>query len=165
MVFLRAPVYHVLSSLKQNFRNFQHSGVEKVIKCWLTEFGRAKRENVQCSVLTHRVRCARSVRHDLEPNNFSVQPSHSVNKYMLSSQKKDLSKLHFSTQLFKKLLSNVLLVHLRGLWRFHFIANSSLQPLQARPSLYQIAQACTRSPPNLWTRFLKAENIPFLSKS
>ena len=38
-----------------------------MIKCLLTEFGRAGRENIWLSVIKHGPRCARSVRHDLEP--------------------------------------------------------------------------------------------------
>ena len=45
-----------------------------MIKCLLTEFGRAGRENIWLSVMTHGPRCARSVRHDLEPNIFPSGP-------------------------------------------------------------------------------------------
>ena len=48
-----------------------------MIKCLLTELGRAGRENIWLSVRTHGPRCARSVRPDL------VRPSHSVNKYII----------------------------------------------------------------------------------
>ena len=36
-----------------------------MIKCLLTELGRAGRENIWPSVISHGPRCARSVRHDL----------------------------------------------------------------------------------------------------
>ena len=95
---------------------------------------------------------------------FSVRPSHSVNKYISPHQlefKKIKKKIWvnciFATKLIRKFFNNVL-VHLRGLWRFRFIASSPLQPLQARPNLCLIA-------PNLRTRFLKAEHIPFLRQS
>ena len=45
-----------------------------MIKCLLTEFGRARRENIWLSVMKHGPRCARSVRHDLEPNIFPSGP-------------------------------------------------------------------------------------------
>ena len=45
-----------------------------MIKCLLTEFGRAGRENIWLSVMKHGPRCARSVRHDLEPNIFPSGP-------------------------------------------------------------------------------------------
>ena len=41
-----------------------------VIKYLLTKLGRVGWENIRLSVLAHRPRCARSVRHDLEPNTF-----------------------------------------------------------------------------------------------
>ena len=56
-----------------------------MIKCLLTELGRAGRENIWPSVMAHGPRCARSVRHDLGPNIFPW-PSHSVNKYIISMQ-------------------------------------------------------------------------------
>ena len=45
-----------------------------MIKCLLTELGRAGRENIWLSVRTHGPRCARSVRPDLEPNIFPSGP-------------------------------------------------------------------------------------------
>ena len=41
-----------------------------MIKYLLTKLGRAGWENVWFSVMVHGPRCARSVRHDLEPNIF-----------------------------------------------------------------------------------------------
>ena len=38
-----------------------------MIKCLLTELGRAGREYIWHSVMAHGPRCARSVRHDLGP--------------------------------------------------------------------------------------------------
>ena len=38
-----------------------------IIKCLLTELGRAGRENIWPSFMAHGPRCARSVRHDLGP--------------------------------------------------------------------------------------------------
>ena len=120
-----------------------------MIKCRSFEFGR---ENGQRSVMTHRDRCTRSVRHDLEPN-ISVRPSHSVNKYISPHQlefKKIKKKIWvnciFATKLIRKFFNNVL-VHLRGLWRFRFIASSPLQPLQARPNLCLIAPKSSNSFP------------------
>ena len=55
-----------------------------MIKCLLTEFGRARRENIWLSVMKHGPRCARSVRHDLEPNIFpSGPPTQSISTYYL----------------------------------------------------------------------------------
>ena len=45
-----------------------------IIKCLLTELGRAGRENIWPSVMAHGPRCARSVRHDLGPNIFPSGP-------------------------------------------------------------------------------------------
>ena len=45
-----------------------------MIKCLLTELGRAGRENISPSVMAHGPRCARSVRHDLGPNIFPSGP-------------------------------------------------------------------------------------------
>ena len=45
-----------------------------MIKCLLTELGRAGRENIWPSIISHGPRCARSVRHDLGPNIFSSGP-------------------------------------------------------------------------------------------
>ena len=53
-----------------------------MIKCLLTELGRAGRENIWLSVMPHGLRCARSVRHDLEPNIFpSGPPTQSISTY------------------------------------------------------------------------------------
>ena len=45
-----------------------------IIKCLLTELGRAGRENIWPLVMVHGPRCARSVRHDLGPNIFPSGP-------------------------------------------------------------------------------------------
>ena len=46
-----------------------------MMKCLLTELGRAGWENIWPSVMAHvRPRCARSVRHDLGPNIFPSGP-------------------------------------------------------------------------------------------
>ena len=56
-----------------------------MIKCLLTELGRAGGENIWPSVIAHRPRCARSVRHDLGPNIFpSGPPTQSVSTYSVS---------------------------------------------------------------------------------
>ena len=53
-----------------------------MIKCLLTELGRAGRENIWPSVMGHGPRCARSVRHDLGPNIFpSGPPTQSISTY------------------------------------------------------------------------------------
>ena len=53
-----------------------------MIKCLLTELGRAGRENIWPSVISHGPRCARSVRHDLGPNIFpSGPPTQSISTY------------------------------------------------------------------------------------
>ena len=46
-----------------------------IIKCLLTELGRAGRENIWPLVMAHGARCARSVRHDLGPNISPSGPS------------------------------------------------------------------------------------------
>ena len=62
-----------------------------MIKCLLTEFGRAGRENIWLSVMTHGPRCARSVRHDLEPNIFpSGPPTQSISTYYQIQLTQDL---------------------------------------------------------------------------
>ena len=45
-----------------------------MIKCLLTELGRAGRENIWHSVVAHGPRCAWSVSHDLWPNIFPSRP-------------------------------------------------------------------------------------------
>ena len=45
-----------------------------MIKCLLTELGRAGRENIWPSVMAHGPPCARSVRHDLGLNIFLSGP-------------------------------------------------------------------------------------------
>ena len=45
-----------------------------IIKCLLTELGRAGRENIWHSVMAHGPRCAGSVRHGLGPNIFPSGP-------------------------------------------------------------------------------------------
>ena len=53
-----------------------------MIKCLLTELGRAGRENIWPLVMAHGPRCARSVRHDLGPNIFlSGPPTQSISTY------------------------------------------------------------------------------------
>ena len=53
-----------------------------MIKCLLTELGRAGRENIWPSVMAHGPRCARSVRHDLGPNIYpSGPPTQSISTY------------------------------------------------------------------------------------
>ena len=53
-----------------------------MIKCLLTELGRAGRENIWPPVMGHGPRCAQSVRHDLGPNIFpSGPPTQSISTY------------------------------------------------------------------------------------
>ena len=53
-----------------------------MIKCLLTELGRAGRENIWPSVMVHGPSAARSVRHDLGPNIFpSGPPTQSISTY------------------------------------------------------------------------------------
>ena len=59
-----------------------------LIKCLLTELGRAGRENIWPEVLAHGPRCARSVRHDLGPNIFpSGRPTQQISTYYLTRTK------------------------------------------------------------------------------
>ena len=53
-----------------------------MMKCLLTDLGRAGRENIWLSVRKHGPRCARSVRPDIEPNIFSSgPPTQSISTY------------------------------------------------------------------------------------
>ena len=53
-----------------------------MIKCLLTELGRAGRENIWPSVMAHGPSAARSVRHDRGPNIFpSGPPTQSISTY------------------------------------------------------------------------------------
>ena len=57
-----------------------------IIKCLLTDLGRAGRKNIWHSVKVHRPRYARSVRQDLGPNIFpSGLPTQSISTYSLSA--------------------------------------------------------------------------------
>ena len=57
-----------------------------MIKCLLTELGRAGRENIWPSVMAHGSRCARSVRHDLGSNIFPPgPPTQSISTYYVSA--------------------------------------------------------------------------------
>ena len=65
---------------KKNRKKEKRGG--HIIKCLLTELGRAGRENIWPSVMAHGPRCARSVRHDLGPNIFpSGPPTQSISTY------------------------------------------------------------------------------------
>ena len=57
-----------------------------MIKCLLTELGRAGRENIWPEVMAHGPCCARSVRHDLGPNIFlSGPPTQSISTYAFTT--------------------------------------------------------------------------------
>ena len=74
---------------------------DHMIKCLLPELGRAGQENVWLSVRTHRPRCARSVRPDLEPNIFpSGPPTQSISTYY--PEVSWYACLHNSTELLTK---------------------------------------------------------------
>ena len=56
-----------------------------MIKCLLTELGRAREENIWPSVMAHGPRCTWSIRHDLGPNIFpSGPPTQSISTYQLT---------------------------------------------------------------------------------
>ena len=78
---------------KKKRKKEKHGG--HIIKCLLTELGRAGRENIWPAVMAYGPSVARSVRHD--------RASHSVNKYILI-RPNGTSKN--STQTWKKLYSN-----------------------------------------------------------
>lgn len=59
LMWLRVPVYRVLFRLKFSTRN------GRMIKCLLTEFGRAGRKNILLEDMTHGPHCAWSVRYDV----------------------------------------------------------------------------------------------------
>ena len=64
-----------------------------MIKCLLTELGRAGRENIWPWVMAHGPRCARSVRHDLGPNIFpSGPPTQSISKELSKDKKIAIAK-------------------------------------------------------------------------
>ena len=64
---------------KKKKKNKKEKRGGHMIKCLLTELGRAGRENIWPSVMAHGPRCARSVRHDLRPNIFpSCPPTQSI---------------------------------------------------------------------------------------
>ena len=80
---MNIPIANFIS-LKKKKRKEKRSG--HVMKCLLTELGRAGRENIWPSVMAHGPRCARSVRHDLGPNIFpSGPPTQSISTYSLAS--------------------------------------------------------------------------------
>ena len=97
-----------------------------MIKCLLTEFGRAGQENIWLSVMTHATRGARSIRHDLEPNQyFPVRSCHSVNKYILFYQKDPFGEV-FSKIIFK---SSIALSLLRKIKKFKY-AKTAADPVK-----------------------------------
>ena len=73
-----------------------------MIKCLLTELGRAGRENISPSVMAHGPRCARSVRHDLGPNIFpSGPPTQSISTYFYT-------QIVNRTAIFLRVIKNIL---------------------------------------------------------
>ena len=63
----------------------QKKCIGHMIKCVLTELGRAGRENIWLSVRTHGPLCARPVRPDLEPNIYpSDPPTQSISTYYVT---------------------------------------------------------------------------------
>ena len=123
-----------------------------MIKCRSFEFGR---ENGQHSVMTHRDRCTRSVRHDLEPNIFLSGPTtQSISTYLHIN----LSLKKIKKKIWVNCIFATKLIRIGGYGGF--------ASLPVRPySLCRLAPTCAWSPPNLRTRFLKAEHIPFLRQS
>ena len=89
---MNIPIANFISRKKKKKKKEKRGG--HMIKCLLTELGRAGRENIWPSVISHGPRCARSVRHDLGPNIFpSGPPTQSISTYngMLKNYK-NLSK-------------------------------------------------------------------------
>ena len=79
-----------------------------MIKCLLTELGRAGRENIWPSVMAHGPRCARSVRHDLGPNIFpSGPPTQSINTYYCTYVMLILKKIVRKRHIWKQKLLHI----------------------------------------------------------
>ena len=77
---MNIPIANFISRKKQKKKREKRGG--HMIKCLLTDLGRAGRENIWPSVMAHGPRCARSVRHDHGPNIFpSSPPTQSVSTY------------------------------------------------------------------------------------
>ena len=70
-----------INEMKMENKNKNKSG--QMIKCLLTEWGQAGRENIWLSVRMHRPRNSRSVRPDLEQIFFPSGQNHLVNKYII----------------------------------------------------------------------------------
>ena len=78
---MNVPIANFISRKKKKKKKKEKRGGH-MIKCLLTELGRAGRENIWPLVISHGPRCARSVRHDLGPNIFpSSPPTQSISTY------------------------------------------------------------------------------------
>ena len=79
---MNIPIAYFISRKKKRKKKEKRGG--HMIKCLLTELGRAGREKIWPSVMAHGPSAARSVRHDLGPNIFpSASPTHSISTYSL----------------------------------------------------------------------------------
>ena len=77
---MNIPIVHFISRKKKKKEN--RSG--HMIKCLLTELGRAGQENIWPSFMAHGPSTVRSVRHDLGPNIFPFgPPTQSISTYVL----------------------------------------------------------------------------------
>ena len=91
--------YAVFCLKKKKKKRKKEKRVSHIIKCLLTELGRARRENIWHSVMAHRPRYARSIRHDLRPNIFpSGPPTQSISTYYKPCYHRQYSKQHFLTK-------------------------------------------------------------------
>lgn len=72
---------------RPTFRNFQHFAKKIILKCLLSESGRAEWENIWPRSSTHGPHCCRFVRHDFEPKtSLAGRPTQSIRAYYLLTQ-------------------------------------------------------------------------------
>ena len=91
LIFLAAvqsrSSFECMHVLQQNVRNFQHFAKKIILKCLLSESGRAEWENIWPRSSTHGPHCCRFVRHDFEPKTFLAgRPTQSIRAYYLLTQ-------------------------------------------------------------------------------
>lgn len=73
--------------LQQNVRNFQHFAKKIILKCLLSESGRAEWKNIWPRSSTHGPHCCRFVRHHFEPKtSLGGRPTQSIRAYYLLTQ-------------------------------------------------------------------------------
>lgn len=79
--------FECMHVLQQNVRNFQHFAKKIILKCLLSESGRAEWEDIWPRSSTHGPHCCRFVRHDFEPKtSLAGRPTQSIRAYYLLTQ-------------------------------------------------------------------------------